>query len=236
MAAALRWRSLWKIALKRRAGRSNATWCRSSASRLPDGGRGRDRGGAHAGLDRRTNRLVARQLQRDPEVLDRDPERQQRALEARPRPRARLPQHPVRFQDVAGLDAGARGPGVLLADHDDELVAGDLDAGQRRLVDLALDKAELGEAVAHRARHLRRVADRHAHVDEGMGAAIIHEVARQPVAGDGLARLEAERAAPEAGELGQHELRRFRPGQHSLGLAQEQAPRPRSARCRDRPG
>ena len=56
-----------------------------------------------------------------------------------------------------------------------------------------------------------------------MGASVVHEAARQPVAGDGLAGLEAERAALQPGQLGEHKLRGFRPGQDRLGLAQEQA-------------
>jgi hypothetical protein len=60
-----------------------------------------------------------------------------------------------------------------------------------------------------------------------MGAAECHEVSRQPIAGDRLARLDRERAALEISELAQGQIgtlnmRKDRPGfgQKGVGLPQ----------------
>ena len=55
----------------------------------------------------------------------------------------------------------------------------------------------------------------------GIGAAERHQVARQPIADDRLARLHRQGAALEAAKLRQHQFRRFGARQHRPSLRQE---------------
>ena len=55
----------------------------------------------------------------------------------------------------------------------------------------------------------------------GITAAERHQVMRQPIAGDGLARLHQQPAPPQPGQFGQGQLRRLGPRQHRARLGQE---------------
>jgi hypothetical protein len=77
----------------------------------------------------------------------------------------------------------------------------------------------------HRLRHLRGVADEKADIDAFMLAAERHQVPRQPIAGDRLARHHKKRAMLAAAEFAQQQLRRLRLGHDAARRAEKQRPR-----------
>ena len=81
------------------------------------------------------------------------------------------------------------------ADDDHQLIARDGLADENRIVDLAFDKAKIRFPAAHRGRGLARIADREPDRDPRMRAPERDEIARQPIAGDGLTGVNGEDAA-----------------------------------------
>ena len=112
---------------------------------------------------------------------------------------------------------------MLRRDHQHELVARDRRGDQIGVVDAALDEADLGEAVTNGAGDLAGVADRQVDADQRVAHAEGLEPARQPVAGDGLAGVQQQRAALQLAHLGQLQPGRRSPRQHGAGLVQEHA-------------
>ena len=88
-----------------------------------------------------------------------------------------------------------------------------------------LDEAKLRRAVRDRRRDLRGVADGQPDLDLRIGFLEGNQVARQPVAGDGLAGLHRQRSALEAAELAERQFGRLDARQHRAGLLQEHLPR-----------
>ena len=144
-----------------------------------------------------------------------------RGFEGRTGARAGLAQHPFGLAEAVGRDGPGDSPGVAGRHDDDELVARHDAADEKRVVMGTLDEAEIGRALAHGGRYLRGVADRQADVDAGMAPSERHEMARQPVARDRLARRHRQGSAPQAAEFGQRQLGGRSPCQHGPGLDQE---------------
>jgi hypothetical protein len=84
---------------------------------------------------------------------------------------------------------------MLGANDDHQLVARHRLADESRIVDLAFVKAEIRFASAHHGRGLVCIFDRQPDRDARMGTTESDEVARQPIAGDGLARVNGKDAA-----------------------------------------
>ena len=76
-------------------------------------------------------------------------------------------------------------------------------------LDDRFDEAEFDDAPFDQFSDLRRIADGHLHIDARIGAAKGDEMARQPIACNGLARPDRQRATIELAELAQHELGAF---------------------------
>ncbi len=112
---------------------------------------------------------------------------------------------------------------MLRPDHQRELIARDRQRIEARVVDRALDEADFDFSLQNRLGDLRRIADGKADIDQRIGAPEGDEMARQPIAGDGLARLNGERAPPQAGDFAQGALRRRGASQNGARLGEEQA-------------
>jgi hypothetical protein len=95
---------------------------------------------------------------------------------------------------------------MFSAYDDDDLVTRYRDVVQYGIVDDTLDKAEFYGAISHRFNHLSGVANVQANIDGGVGAAEGDEMARKPIAGDGLTGLKDQRSSFESSELGKHEF------------------------------
>ena len=103
----------------------------------------------------------------------------------------------------------AFGPYMLGADDNHQLIARDRRADQMLAFDHSFDEAELDGAPFDRFSHLRRIANGHLDIDPRIGAAKGNEMARQPIARNGLTRLDRQRAAVELAKLAQHKLGAF---------------------------
>ncbi len=114
---------------------------------------------------------------------------------------------------------------MVWGDHENELVPRDGGARKRRVVQRPLDEAEFGLPGAHRVGGVGGVAHGQAQGDLRVGAAEGDEVARQPIARDGLAGVERQRPASHAAEVGEHKFGGLGPGEHGAGLDEEHAPR-----------
>ncbi len=161
---------------------------------------GDDRG-PRARLDGRAHRLIGGKLEHDRQRARVDAHRLRGRFEHLPRAGPRLPENPARFCEPSRIHRLAVEPGMALADDEHETIAWDLMPEQGWLLDLALDEAQIGQAVDHGFRHLCRVADGQVESDLRMALAEAMEVHRQPVIGDRLARLDAEPPALQSREL-----------------------------------
>ncbi len=137
-----------------------------------------------------------------------------------PDPGSRSTQSPAASSSVG--ERGALGPGMIGPDDDDELVARHGPAVEQGAFHDPLDEAQLHRAVLDGGGDLLAVADQQAELDLRVGAAEGDEMARQPVAGDGLARLHRERPALQPADLAERQRRRLDPRQHRPRLAEEQ--------------
>ncbi len=124
-----------------------------------------------------------------------------------------------------GCDAAGPGPFMLRPDHQDEPIVRYGRAVERAVVHRALDEAEFRRTLVHGRCDLGSVADREPDLDPGMRAPECDQMARQPIAGNGLAGLHRERPALQPPELGEGKLRGLGARQHRLRLGQEQPPR-----------
>ncbi len=96
---------------------------------------------------------------------------------------------------------------------------------QFRLVDLAFHETQVRPALDHGPRHALRIADGETELDLRIALAELHQQRRQPVAGDGLAGVDAQRAPFQAAQFGQRQLGAASHGQRGLRLGQEDAAR-----------
>jgi hypothetical protein len=110
---------------------------------------------------------------------------------------------------------------MLGPDHHHQLVARHRRAREMLALHRAFDEAQFRGCAFDGCRNLRRVADPETDLDLRMGAPKGDQVPRQPIIGDGLARLDRQRAAPEAAEFAQSQLGRFGARQHRPRLRQE---------------
>jgi len=189
------------------------------------GDRSGDSGRTETRFYRGTNGLVAGQFERDFELLQRDARRLQGRFELGARPRARLAQHPFRFDKLSQLDAIGPGPWMVCANDDDELITCNFSGDEHRIINRALNKPEFGKSLMHGGRHLCGVADIESDIDRGIGAPEGDEVSGQPVAGDGLAGMDGERAALQTTQFGKYQLGCFGTGEHGARLIQEERAR-----------
>ncbi len=88
-------------------------------------------------------------------------------------------------------------------------------------VEVALDEADIGPALAHRLGHLGGVADGEVELQPGMRRAEPVHQRRQPVVADGLAGVQRQDAAAQPGQVVQRALGQRRPGQHRPRFRQE---------------
>ncbi len=100
-------------------------------------------------------------------------------------------------------------PSMFGADDDHQLIARDRRTDQMLAFDHGFDEAEFNDALFDGFSHLRRIADGHLDIDPRIGAAKGNEMARQPIARNGLTRLDRQRAAVELAKLAQHKLGAF---------------------------
>lgn len=114
---------------------------------------------------------------------------------------------------------------MLGADHENELVVRHGRTLELSALHVALDESEVRRSGLDRLRHLGGVANLHADVDPGMGAPEGDEVARQPIARDGLAGLDRKGPALEIAEFAQRQFSPFNLRQDGLGLREQGAAR-----------
>lgn len=110
---------------------------------------------------------------------------------------------------------------MLRSDDDEQLVSRHRRAGAVRVLGGAFDEAQLGRAALDGSRDLRRVANREADLDLGIGASEGDEIPGKPIAGDGLACLYGERAPLEAAEFAQRQFGGLGPRQHGPRFRQK---------------
>ena len=110
-----------------------------------------------------------------------------------------------------------------MADDKHHRIPGDRLGEDLLIVDVALDEAEVGDTLADGERDLGGVRDRQADVDVGIGAPEGEQMARQPIARDGLTRLHVQRAPSESGELHHRLLGALGAGEHGSGFGEQEA-------------
>ncbi len=101
------------------------------------------------------------------------------------------------------------------------MVAADLLAAQRGIVELSLHQAQFGDPVRDRLGDLGGVADGHLERDPRVGRVESDQPRRQPVAGDGLAGVDRQASTGQTGKVVQRGLGRRDPGQDRASLDQE---------------
>ena len=111
---------------------------------------------------------------------------------------------------------------MIGCNHDHQPVAIHDALLERGIVDMALDETQLGGAVDHGFRRLRGIADRELDLDLRIGAPERDQPRRQPIAGDGLAGVNAERAALEPAQFGQREFGGGGAREHRARFIEEQ--------------
>ena len=97
---------------------------------------------------------------------------------------------------------------MILADHYHEAIMSDEFDRHARIIDDALDETEVSGADIDGVKALGRVAGRKPQIDLRMEFPEIHEMLRQPIAGDRLAGENGKAAARCATEIGQYRFSR----------------------------
>ena len=90
---------------------------------------------------------------------------------------------------------------------DDKLILREIGHDEGGIIDSAFDESKLDSTGEHGLDRVTRIPDRDADRQPRVGPAEVDEARRQPVAGDGFACLDLQAPPPQAGDLGQHELR-----------------------------
>ena len=107
---------------------------------------------ACAGFDDAPHRFIGRQFHDDVERSRIDASAAQGILEDLARARTFLAEHPACREQMAALESLERSEFVRFGDHQDELINGPRDLSQERLINVALDKAQIGGAIEHGAK------------------------------------------------------------------------------------
>jgi hypothetical protein len=167
------------------------------------------------------NRLIGRQLHDHVEFGGIDAASAQRILKDLSGAGTFFTQHPGCSAQVVELDGLHGSELVRLGDHHNELIDGHGDLGQERLINIALDKAEIGGSVEHGAGSLLSVANVQLDNHPRVRRVELIEYRRQPITRNGLTGPQAQPTAQQAIEVGKRLFGLCDIGENDLCLRQK---------------
>ena len=129
-------------------------------------------------------------------------------------------ENPGALEQIASGQLAARSPGMVLADHDDQLVAGYRNANEAIRCDSALDETKLHRSILDGRGDLRCIADFKLYRDERIALVERDQMPGEPIAGDGLAGLHGQPATFQSAEVAERKVHGLDLGENATRLDQ----------------